>query len=128
VETRSKKLKTDNKTNEEQPQQNGVQLTPILDIVSLGMSSVSRTAAQPIHVGDIRLADLRKALQAENNTAEFRGEGTLVINNTVAVRKSGTGRIEVEGMVTLGAMGRLDGTFYATKRKVYDMLAVVSGA
>lgn len=127
-ENSKKKLKTGTESNEGQSQQNGVHVTPILDIVTSGMSSVSRTAAQPIHVGDIRLADLRKALQAENNTAEFRGEGTLVINNTVAVRKSGTGRIEVEGMVTLGAMGRLDSTFYATKRKVYDMLAVVSGA
>ncbi|KAE9989588.1 hypothetical protein EG327_002507 [Venturia inaequalis] len=128
IENIKKKLKTGNEKVEGQFQQNGVQATPILDTVALGMSSISRTAAQPIHVGDIRLADLRKALQAEHNTAEFRGEGTLVINNSVAVRKSGTGRIEVEGMVTLGAMGRLDGTFYATKRKVYDMLAVVSGA
>jgi cleavage and polyadenylation specificity factor subunit 2 len=132
-EQSSKKQKTVNGKSEEtatdeKPETNGVAGTPILDLVNIGISSGSRVVAQPIHVGDIRLADLRKSLQSANYTAEFRGEGTLVINNMVAVRKSATGRIELEGLVSLGAMGRPDSTFSDTKRKVYDMLAVVSGA
>jgi cleavage and polyadenylation specificity factor subunit 2 len=129
----SKKQKTVNGKGEdisgdEKPEANGLAGTPILDLVTVGVSTASRIVAQPIHVGDIRLADLRKSLQAANYAAEFRGEGTLVINNMVAVRKSATGRIELEGLVSLGAMGRPDSTFSDTKRKVYDMLAVVSGA
>jgi cleavage and polyadenylation specificity factor subunit 2 len=133
----TKKQKTVNGTAEESAPgedkaasaTNGVSRTPILDLLSMGLTTGSRVVAQPIHVGDIRLADLRKILQdVSSYSAEFRGEGTLVINNMVAVRKSGTGKIEVEGLVSLGVMGRYDATFIETKRKVYDMLAVVSGA
>jgi cleavage and polyadenylation specificity factor subunit 2 len=120
-------------TNGELPNQSSpehaVTGMPLLDVYSTGISALSRTAAaQPIHVGDIRLADLRRVLQAEQYTAEFRGEGLLVINNSVAVRKSAMGRLEVEGLMGLNALGRPDPTFYNTRRKVYDMLAVVSGA
>ena len=128
-----KKLKLTNgdqphPTNESTPAE-----LPLLDTYSTSLairsaSSATAKAAQPIHVGDIRLADLRRALQAEQYTAEFRGEGLLVINNSVAVRKNATGRLEVEGMLGLNAVGRVDGTFWNTRRKVYDMLAVVSGA
>lgn len=38
-------------------------------------------------VGDIRLTEFRKLLQAEGITAEFKGEGVLVCNDLVAVRK-----------------------------------------
>ncbi|KAF2436132.1 hypothetical protein EJ08DRAFT_579282 [Tothia fuscella] len=130
-ESSMKKLKTLNGsgTAEDTNTANDTSALPILDLISAGLSAGSRIVAQPIHVGDIRLADLRKALQAISFTAEFRGEGVLVINNMVAVRKRGdAGRIEVEGLVSLGAMGRPDSTFHETKRKVYDMLAVVSGA
>jgi cleavage and polyadenylation specificity factor subunit 2 len=129
-EASSKKLKL---TNGEQPNQSsaehGITSLPLLDVYSTGIAALARAAAaQPIHVGDIRLADLRRALQAEQYTAEFRGEGLLVINNSVAVRKSAMGRLEVEGLMGLNNMGRPDPTFYNTRRKVYDMLAVVSGA
>jgi cleavage and polyadenylation specificity factor subunit 2 len=130
-EASSKKLKL---TNGEPPVQSSPDIgftgLPLLDVFTTGMvaSALSRTAAQPIHVGDIRLADLRRALQAEQYTAEFRGEGLLVINNSVAVRKSAMGRLEVEGLLGLNTMGRPDPTFYNTRRKVYDMLAMVSGA
>jgi cleavage and polyadenylation specificity factor subunit 2 len=106
---------------------------PLLDTTpsSLPLTLLQKTA-QPIHVGDIRLADLRRLLQAEQYQAEFRGEGLLVVNNSVAVRKSANGRLEVEGMVggDPGAMraGRIDGTFWEARRRIYGMLAVVSGA
>lgn len=133
-ESSKKKLKLTNGDDQkmdddtQDPEQNDTTTLPLLDVFTAGISALSRTAAQPIHVGDIRLADLRRALQAEQYTAEFRGEGTLVINNSVAVRKSATGRLEVEGLLALSAPGRPDSTFFDTRRKVYDMLAVVSGA
>lgn len=103
--------------------------TPILDVVPANIPTAVRSVAQPFHVGDLRLADLRKLMQASGMTAEFRGEGTLVINGTVAVRKTATGKIEVDG----GAYSFTDpkamdsGTFFKVKRKIYEGLAVVAG-
>ncbi|KAF2853923.1 hypothetical protein T440DRAFT_293740 [Plenodomus tracheiphilus IPT5] len=103
--------------------------TPVLDVVPANMATAVRSVAQPFHVGDLRLADLRKLMNAADLHAEFRGEGVLVINGTVAVRKTATGQIEVDG----GAYGHLDArnsdvaTFYRVKRQIYEGLAVVAG-
>lgn len=95
------------------------------------VTSLARTAAAPLHVGDLRLADLRRQLQAANHVAEFKGEGTLVVDGTVAVRKTGTGQIEVESIslpTDGGAGARSGGTFYAVRKMIYGGLAVVAGA
>ncbi|KAJ9145482.1 Cleavage and polyadenylation specificity factor subunit 2 [Pleurostoma richardsiae] len=111
-----------------------VPVVPTLDVLPSAMASATRSAAQPLHVGDLRLADLRRAMQAGGHAAEFRGEGTLVIDGAVAVRKTATGRIELES-ISLPAEGgpaaaqqQQGGTFYAVKRMIYDGLAVVAGA
>lgn len=103
---------------------------PTLDILPPSMVAATRSVAQPLHVGDLRLADLRKILQSQGHSAEFRGAGTLMIDGLIAVRKSGTGKIEVEG----GGLNIpdihtrvLEGSFYAVKRKIYDGLAVIAG-
>ncbi len=105
-------------------------LAPVLDVLPASMAAATRSVAQPLHVGDLRLADLRKMLQSTGHTAEFRGEGTLLIDSLVAVRKMATGRLEVEG----GGLAlpdyparSLEGSFYAVKRKIYDGLAVIAG-
>jgi len=106
------------------------ELAPLLDVLPASMAAATRSIAQPLHVGDLRLADLRKLLQAGGHTAEFRGEGTLLIDGLVAVRKSGTGKIEVEsGGVQLPEYRtrNLEGPFYAVKRKIYEGLAVIAG-
>ena len=106
------------------------ELAPTLDLLPTSLVAATRSVAQPLHVGDLRLADLRKILQSAGHTAEFRGEGTLLIDGLVAVRKSGTGKVEVEG----GGLNlpelrtqNLEGSFYAVKRKIYDGLAVIAG-
>jgi cleavage and polyadenylation specificity factor subunit 2 len=102
---------------------------PVLDIVPTTMASATRSVAQPLHVGDLRLADLRKLMIASGYTAEFRGEGTLLINSCVAVRKLATGRIEVESVASrqsMAAQGTRD-TFFAVRSKIYEGLAVVAG-
>lgn len=107
---------------------------PVLDLVSTATtaSGGSQRATQPVHVGDLRLADFRKLLQSTGHTAEFRGEGTLLIDGTVVVRKSATGKIEVEaaGPGLLQPDFRtldMEGSFYAVRRAIYRGLAVVSG-
>ena len=105
-------------------------LAPTLNVLPANLVAATRSVAQPLHVGDLRLADLRKILQSTGHTAEFRGEGTLLIDGLVAVRKSGTGKVEIEG----GGLNlpelrtrTLEGSFYAVKRKIYDGLAVIAG-
>lgn len=106
------------------------ELAPTLNVLPASLVAATRSVAQPLHVGDLRLADLRKILQSTGHTAEFRGEGTLLIDGLVAVRKSGSGKVEVEG----GGLNlpelrsrTLEGSFYAVKRKIYDGLAVIAG-
>ena len=99
---------------------------PVLDVLPANLMAAARTAAQPLHVGDLRLADLRRAMQGSGHGAEFRGEGTLVIDGSVSVRKTAEGRIEIES-VGLPVLGRRN-TMSEVKRAIYDNLAVVAGA
>ncbi|KAK2589568.1 hypothetical protein QQS21_012753 [Conoideocrella luteorostrata] len=101
-------------------------IMPVLDIIPSNLVSAARTTAQPLHVGDLRLADLRRAMQGSGHGAEFRGEGILVIDGSVSVRKTAEGRIEVES-VGLPVVGRRN-TLYEVKKAIYDNLAVVAGA
>ncbi|KAJ5294072.1 hypothetical protein PENANT_c009G09379 [Penicillium antarcticum] len=104
---------------------------PLLDILPVNMAAGTRSMARPLHVGDLRLADLRRLMQAAGHIAEFRGEGTLLIDKCVAVRKSGTGKIEIEATaqssVSQANLGRGAGSFLAVKKKIYEGLAVVAG-
>lgn len=106
-------------------------LAPVLDILPDSMAAATRSVTQPLHVGDLRLADLRKILQSKGHTAEFRGEGTLLVDGVVAMRKTGAGKIEVEG----GGLNlpeirtrTLEESFHAVKRNLYNGLAVVAGS
>ncbi|KAL1900501.1 hypothetical protein Sste5346_002222 [Sporothrix stenoceras] len=104
---------------------------PTLDVLPSNIAlAAARAGTQPLHVGELRLADLRRTMQASGHTAEFRGEGTLVIDGSVAVKKTTTGRVEVEsiGLPSDGGPAtKVGGTFYAVKRMIYDGLAVVAG-
>ncbi|WEW60480.1 hypothetical protein PRK78_005967 [Emydomyces testavorans] len=104
---------------------------PLLDVLPPNLAAATRSVSRTLHVGDLRLADLRKLMQASGHSAEFRGEGTLLIDGFVVVRKSGAGKIEIEGsarasMMNARASRRDEGTFLAVKRKIYDCLAVVA--
>jgi cleavage and polyadenylation specificity factor subunit 2 len=107
-----------------------LEVYPVLDTLPASMAAGTRSMARPLHVGDLRLADLRKLMQSAGHIAEFRGEGTLLIDKSVAVRKSGTGKIEIEATAqsSMGQSGRGTGSFLAVKRKIYEGLAVVAGS
>ena len=104
---------------------------PTLDVAPPSLAVTSHSIAQPLHVGDLRLADLRRILQSSGHVAEFKGEGTLVIDELVAVRKSAAGLIEVEsGSVQLPAIverGQGGSSFQAVRRRIYEGLAVIAG-
>lgn len=115
---------------------------PVLDL--LAPSQHTPTTHQhhqtrpSVHVGDLRLAALRALLTSSGHLCEFRGEGTLLVDGTVVVRKlsgEAAGRVEVEadvrgllapqGWVTRDGGGT--GSFFAVRRAVYGGLAVVGG-
>ncbi|MCJ1244613.1 hypothetical protein MMC30_001811 [Trapelia coarctata] len=103
---------------------------PTLDLIPANLVAASRSVAQPLHVGDLRLADLRRILQSTGHTAEFRGEGTLLVDDLVAVRKSATGRVELEG----GGLGlpemiarNQEGSFNTVRSRIYEGLALIAG-
>ena len=104
-------------------------VTPILDVVPTNMAAVSRSNAQPLHVGDMRLADLRRLMVATGHSAEFRGEGTLVIDGNIAVKKLGTGKIVVESATAnaLVTSNRGRSNLQEVKKQIYAGLAVVAG-
>ena len=104
-------------------------LPPTLDVLPPNMAAATRSVSQPVHVGDLRLADLRRILQTTGHNAEFRGEGTLLIDGLVAVRKSLGGQIEVEGVGLAGpeTFRRTDGPFQIVRQRIYEGLAVIAG-
>lgn len=98
-----------------------------LDVLPPAVAAATRSVAQPIHVGDIRLADLRTLLQKEGHSAEFKGEGTLLVDGVVVVRKSGMNVSVEDGGGGLGSGSSKAKTFVKVRQKVYEGLAVVAG-
>ena len=97
-------------------------LKPVLDAIPASVAASIRDVAQPIHVGDLRLQDLRRIMKEAGHSANFRGEGTLLIDELIAVRKLPTGRVVVEGPPVRGNVD----SFTRVKRMIYDGLAVVA--
>lgn len=87
--------------------------------------TAAKTGAPRLAIGNIRLPDLKKKLIARNLNAEFKGEGTLVVNDEVAIRKvtyTGVEGDDTGDIVIDGLMGPL---YYEVKDCIRDMLAYV---
>ncbi|PUU73560.1 hypothetical protein B9Z19DRAFT_1134979 [Tuber borchii] len=61
----------------------------VLDELPCALAVSIRSVAQPIHVDDIKLVDLRRVLLDDGLTAKFRGEETLLIDGVIVVRRGG---------------------------------------
>ncbi|KAK9467791.1 beta-lactamase-like protein [Lipomyces arxii] len=93
---------------------------PVQDLVASPLltkhdMAVASSQTRPLFVGDVRLAELRRRLMTEGHYAEFRGEGVLLIDGHVAVRKLESGNIVIEGGVS--------DAFYSVRKSVYSFLA-----
>ncbi|KAK8012651.1 cleavage and polyadenylylation specificity [Apiospora marii] len=94
--------------------------SPVLDVPAAVAGLTASHSVTPFHVGDLRLANLRKDLRDSGLSTEFMGEGTLLVQNAVIVRKAATaGRISVE------AAGWETDTVQKVRQMVYEKLAVV---
>lgn len=80
-------------------------------------SSFKAHVGGTISIGDIRLADLKRRLTDQNHRAEFKGEGTLVVDGQVAVRKISDSETIVDGSPSE--------LFYNVKKAITDMLAKI---
>ena len=108
----------------------------LLPNASVAGSTHGIATNQALHIGDLRLAELRRMMQAHGHSAEFKGEGTLLVDGIIAVRKSGIGKIEVEsggagpaGTLSVKRAGGVSGagsSFFDVRKKIYDGLAVVA--
>lgn len=134
-ESVTKKLKLTKPEQQTGSDTSDIPAMPTLDLVTaLPTTQHHQRAAQPVHVGDLRLAEIRSAIHSQGHTAELRGGGTLLVDGTVIVRKNAaTGSIEVEAAsaglsVPSWRTADNEGTFYAVKKVIYERLAVVAGA
>ncbi|KAL3232800.1 Cleavage factor two protein 2 [Nakaseomyces bracarensis] len=68
-------------------------------------------------IGDVRLIQLKQNLNILHHTAEFRGEGTLVVDDKVIIRKVSDSETIIDGNPSE--------LFYSVKKMVTDMLAKI---
>ena len=89
---------------------------------SLSKNTVSIPPARPLHVGEVRLLDLKQRLQKAGYDAVL-GEGVLVCDGVVKVSKEEGGKgVKIEGVIT-GEGSRK--AYWDVRRAVYEGLAVV---
>ncbi|MBH1945710.1 hypothetical protein I5L01_15990, partial [Erythrobacter sp. YJ-T3-07] len=94
---------------------------PVLDVPTTmtgGLAAIQ--SVTPFHVGDLRLANLRKDLRDSGYSTEFMGEGTLLVQNSVIVRKAANA-----GRITVEAAGWETDTVQTVRKMVYEKLAIV---
>lgn len=88
-------------------------------------SSKSLAGGSKLAIGNVRLPELKKRLQEKNLNAEFKGEGTLVVNDLVSVRKVTYGNGEVDDTGDIVINGQFGPLYYQIKECIRDMLAYV---
>lgn len=81
--------------------------------------------APRLAIGNIRLPDLKKKLSSLNLNVEFRGEGTLVVNDVLAIRKIAYGSLESDDSGDIVIDGNAGPLYYKVKECIKEMLAYV---
>ncbi|EGW31555.1 uncharacterized protein SPAPADRAFT_67601 [Spathaspora passalidarum NRRL Y-27907] len=71
-------------------------------------------------IGNIRLPDLRKNLQEKNMNAEFKQEGTLVVNDVLTIRKVAYGTSESDDSGDIVIEGNYSRLHQYTKMRPYS--------
>ncbi|KNC99735.1 uncharacterized protein SPPG_05115 [Spizellomyces punctatus DAOM BR117] len=87
-------------------------VVPILDFVPVEDQRVHR----PVIVGDLKLSEFRRLLQAEGFGTEFVS-GVLVVNGKIVVKRTAAGQLTMEGQV--------GSDFYRIRSLLYNMLAIL---
>lgn len=97
-----------------------VKSLPILS--PLSNKAVVIPPARPLHVGEVRLLELKQRLQKAGYNAVL-GEGVLVCDGVVRVLKEEGGRgVRIEGIISKDGNQK---AYWEVRRAVYEGLAVV---
>jgi hypothetical protein len=97
-------------------------MKPLPTLASLSNRTAWIPPARPLHVGEVRLLELKQRLQKAGFNAVL-GEGVLVCDGIVRVLKEEGGRgVRVEGII--GGEGSQK-AYWEVRKAVYEGLAVV---
>lgn len=95
---------------------------PFLDVVTAADTTQSKTdliSRGPLFIGDVRLTELKNLLTQQGIETEFQGDGVLVCDNQVAVRKNERGgQLLIEGNI-----GR---TYRKVRQLIYSQHAILA--
>ncbi|ORY87813.1 beta-lactamase-like protein [Protomyces lactucae-debilis] len=89
----------------------------VLDVLTDAADLASAPRIQSLFIGDVRLADLKRALSLRGHAAELRGGGVLLVDAEVAVEKTAKGEVVVQGHASAH--------FFAVRDVVYGALALI---
>lgn len=84
-----------------------------------------KTTGSKLAIGNIRLPELKKKLLNRNLNAEFKSEGTLVVNDMLAIRKVAYSSIEGDDTGDIVIDGNMGPLYYEVKDCIREMLAYV---
>ncbi|CCE72638.1 Piso0_000226 [Millerozyma farinosa CBS 7064] len=101
------------------------QQSELLDKSETSASHLQSQNASKLAIGNIRLPELKKKLMNRNLTAEFKSEGTLVVNNTISIRKVAYGGSEGEDTGDIAIEGSVGALYYEVKDCIREMLAYI---
>lgn len=76
-------------------------------------------------IGNVRLPELKKKLANLNLSAEFKGEGILVVNDQIAIKKVAYGSVEGDDTGDIIIEGSGGPLYYQVKECIKGMLAYV---
>ncbi|KAF3989684.1 hypothetical protein FT663_02510 [Candidozyma haemuli var. vulneris] len=76
-------------------------------------------------VGVVRMPELKKRLKALGFDAEFKGEGTLVVEDTIAIRKLDVSYAGENDVADLTIEGQVGPTYYKVRNCIKEMLAFI---
>lgn len=86
-------------------------------LTELGSTASSTMAVSSTKIGDVKLAQLRRALAMKKHRVELMGDGRVVVDEELVISKANEGNLSVEGGV--------GGLFYEVKELIEGMLATI---
>jgi cleavage and polyadenylation specificity factor subunit 2 len=99
---------------------------PTLDVLPRDTAAALRKP-RTLFLGEVHLPDLRRQLLEKGFKAEYKGEGTLLVNDHVVLRKNADNHLKIEQVIGLPGISVLDPAFDEVKRLIYGSLAVIDG-
>ncbi|EMR08658.1 hypothetical protein PNEG_03132 [Pneumocystis murina B123] len=87
---------------------------PTLDVLPMNSNLKNIPQFHPLFVGDVKLAHVKRLLQEQGHVAEFIGEGMLLCDGLVTVKKIVGDKVILEGGISQ--------EFYDVRKIVYDSI------